>query len=47
MREKLLSTFLLIAVCLMSILTDAYVQKGKSIRIEFKSAPMSDVLKKL
>ena len=47
MREKLLSTFLLLAVCLMSIPTDAYAQKGKSIRIEFKSAPMSDVLKKL
>ena len=47
MREKLLSTFLLIGVCLLSIPTDEYALKGKSIRIEFKSAPMSDVLKKL
>ncbi|MGM9713087.1 MAG: carboxypeptidase-like regulatory domain-containing protein, partial [Prevotella sp.] len=48
MRERLLSTFLMLAVLLTGFATEVGAQqKQKEIRIEFKKAPMSDVLKKL
>ncbi|MGM9701765.1 MAG: hypothetical protein ACI3YX_10050, partial [Prevotella sp.] len=48
MREKLIPFVLMLTLLLASFTTDAQAQrKQKEIRIEFKKAPMSDVLKKL
>lgn len=47
MRRKLLTTLLLMAVCLFAVPSGMQAQKKSSIKIEFKKAPLADVLKKL
>lgn len=47
MRRNLLTTLLLAAVCLFAVPSGVQAQKKSPIKIEFKKAPLADVLKKL
>lgn len=46
MRRNLLTTLLLAAVCLFAVPSGVQAQKKSPIKIEFKKAPLADVLKK-